>query len=174
VWLLVAVLLALCWSLPTHLPWLKRAALAGALAVGHATAFFVAQVVFHALLVRSAVLGPGDPVLVPAVAGWVMLAGYVGGLTVCAWYLLVASWFGANHNELFAAMRLATHKCFLRLRVAPNGTLTVFPLKVERPPRVRRPGRRLAAGALRDYRVAPQLIEEPVTVRPRGSLGRPA
>jgi hypothetical protein len=168
VWAVVALLLVCCWSLPAHQPLAQRTALAGALAVGHAAAFFAGQGVFHAIVVRPGVLGPGDPVFVPAYVAWVAMCGYVLGLTVCAVYLLVASWFGVNHNELFAAMRLTSHKCFLRLRLASDGTLTVYPLGIEQPPAVRlTPLGRLSRTALRSYRVDPALIEEPVRVSPR-------
>jgi hypothetical protein len=168
VWLVVAFLLASAWSLPSHQPWVKRAPLAAAFALGHATVFFGVQGLFYAALVRPGVLSPGDPVFVPAYVAWVAFGGYVLGLGVSAAYLLGASWFGANHNELFAAMRLGTYKCVLRLALAPDGKLTVYPLGIERPPRVPLTRRgRLRADALRTYRVAPVLIEDPFTVVPR-------
>ena len=47
-------------------------------------------------------------------------------------YLLIAGRFGVNVNELFAGQGIEDAKCFLRMRVAPDGTLTVYPVAVDR------------------------------------------
>jgi hypothetical protein len=49
-----------------------------------------------------------------------------------AGYLLVASLFDVNLNELFAAQGIVDHKSFLRLRIDRDGTLTVYPIAVDR------------------------------------------
>jgi hypothetical protein len=51
---------------------------------------------------------------------------------VVAGYLLVASLFGVNFNELFAAQGIVDHKSFLRLRLDRDGTLTIYPIAVDR------------------------------------------
>ena len=67
-----------------------------------------------------------------------VLVGAGGGLLgswLLARYLVVADRFKCNTNDLFAAQRCRLHKNFIRLHVDPDGALTVYPIKVERPPR---------------------------------------
>jgi hypothetical protein len=47
-------------------------------------------------------------------------------------YLLVASSFDVNVNELFAAQGIIDAKSFLRLHFAPDGSLTIYPIGVDR------------------------------------------
>ena len=47
-------------------------------------------------------------------------------------YLLVASRFTLNVNELFAAQGIEDYKSFLRLHVAADGALTIYPIAVDR------------------------------------------
>jgi hypothetical protein len=67
-----------------------------------------------------------------------LLCGVVGALLgplVVALYLLLADRIGprgVNTDELFSAQGIQDYKCFLRLRIAADGTLTVFPVKVQR------------------------------------------
>jgi hypothetical protein len=69
--------------------------------------------------------------LLAAVVLYLPVAGLVGSQLVAA-YLLVASWFGININELFAGQGIEDHKSFLRLHLAPDGTLTIYPIGVDR------------------------------------------
>ncbi|QSB14305.1 metallophosphoesterase [Natronosporangium hydrolyticum] len=59
------------------------------------------------------------------------LAALVGAQLV-AGYLWLGSWFGINLNELFAAQGIEDNKSFLRLHIAGDGTLTVYPIGVEK------------------------------------------
>lgn len=54
------------------------------------------------------------------------------GSQLVAGYLFVASAFGINLNELFAAQGIEDNKSFLRLHIAGDGTLTVYPIGVDR------------------------------------------
>jgi hypothetical protein len=108
---------------------------------------------------------------------FVLLVGGGGGLLgswLLAGYLVVADRFKCNTNELFAAQRSRLHKNFLRLHLGPDGALTVYPIKVERPPtRWKLRGPRVAGedeppwfepvppDALRA-----ELIEQPVRIEP--------
>jgi hypothetical protein len=47
-------------------------------------------------------------------------------------YLLVASWFDVNVNELFAAQGIIDAKSFLRMHFARDGSLTIYPIGVGR------------------------------------------
>ena len=51
---------------------------------------------------------------------------------VVAVYLLLASRFGINLNEAFAGQSIEDYKGFLRLHIDTEGTLTVYPVKVDR------------------------------------------
>ena len=46
-------------------------------------------------------------------------------------YLLVASFFDVNVNELFAGQGIEDAKSFLRMHIAADGTLTVHPIGVD-------------------------------------------
>ncbi|GGJ95945.1 hypothetical protein GCM10010123_27290 [Pilimelia anulata] len=59
------------------------------------------------------------------------VSGLLGGLTV-AGYLLVAGRFRVNLNELFAGQGIEDAKSFLRLHLGRDGTLTIYPIAVDR------------------------------------------
>ncbi len=64
-----------------------------------------------------------------------VLYGPVAGLVasqLTAAYLLVAAIFGVNLNELFAAQGIEDAKGFLRLHFAADGSLTIYPVAVDR------------------------------------------
>ncbi|MDD7967859.1 metallophosphoesterase family protein [Actinomycetospora lemnae] len=61
------------------------------------------------------------------------VAGLAASLVLALFLLVVGRW--ANRNELFAAQSIEDHKGFLRMRIAPDGTLTIFVLGVDRVPR---------------------------------------
>jgi hypothetical protein len=69
--------------------------------------------------------------LVAAAVGYGPLAGFVATQVASA-YLLVASWFKVNVNELFAGQGIEDSKSFLRMHIAVDGTLTVYPVAVDR------------------------------------------
>jgi hypothetical protein len=69
--------------------------------------------------------------LLAAVVLYLPLAGLVGSQLVAA-YLLVASRFRINVNELFAAQGIDDYKSFLRLHIARDGSLTIYPIGVDR------------------------------------------
>ena len=58
------------------------------------------------------------------------LAGLVASQLAAA-YLLVAGTFGVNLNELFAGQGIEDAKSFLRLHIAADGTLTIYPVAVD-------------------------------------------
>ncbi|MEV2236638.1 metallophosphoesterase [Micromonospora sp. NPDC049891] len=70
----------------------------------------------------------------PAVAAAVVylpVIGLVASQLVAA-YLLLASAFGVNVNELFAGQGIEDAKGFVRMRIDPGGTLTLYPIAVDR------------------------------------------
>ncbi|WP_235925952.1 metallophosphoesterase family protein [Actinokineospora pegani] len=92
-----------------------------------------------------------------------------------ALYLMVASRFGINLNEVMAGQSIEHYKGFLRLRISADGDLTVHPVGLDRVGRRWRadPGGAAHEPWLTPSRpLRPRLIEAPVTV-PRVSA-RPA
>ncbi len=63
---------------------------------------------------------------------FVALAGSVAGGLILGLYLFLADKVSINTSELFAAQRLETFKCFLRIKVASTGDLTVHSIGVDR------------------------------------------
>jgi hypothetical protein len=53
------------------------------------------------------------------------------GSGLVAAYLLVAGAFGVNLNELFSSQGIDDAKCFLRLHIARDGSLTIYPVAVD-------------------------------------------
>ncbi|MFI6267859.1 metallophosphoesterase family protein [Micromonospora zamorensis] len=70
----------------------------------------------------------------PAVAAAVLYGPVIGLVAsqLVAAYLLVAGSFGVNVNELFAGQGIEDSKVFLRMRIDPDGTLTIYPIAVDR------------------------------------------
>ncbi|WP_420813606.1 metallophosphoesterase [Planosporangium thailandense] len=69
--------------------------------------------------------------LIVGVLVYAPLSGLVSSQVVAA-YLLVASAFDVNVNELFAAQGIVDYKSFLRLHLDADGTLTIYPIAVAR------------------------------------------
>jgi hypothetical protein len=69
--------------------------------------------------------------VVAAVVLYLPVAGVVASLLVSA-YLLLAATFKINVNELFAGQGIEDYKSFLRLRFAPDGTLTIYAIGVDK------------------------------------------
>lgn len=63
--------------------------------------------------------------------GTPVVIGFVDA-EVVALYLLVASRFGINLNEVMAGQSIEDHKGFLRMHIAADGVLTIYPVKLER------------------------------------------
>ncbi len=55
----------------------------------------------------------------------------IASAEVVALYLVIASRFGVNVNELFAGQGIQGYKGFLRMHIGRDGTLTVFPIGLD-------------------------------------------
>jgi hypothetical protein len=64
------------------------------------------------------------------VAPYGIVAAFIS-VEVSALYFLVASIFGVNVNELFAGQGIQRYKGFLRMHIAADGTLTIYPIGIE-------------------------------------------
>ncbi len=66
-----------------------------------------------------------------AVVGYAPVIGVVASQLVCV-YLVIAHRFRVNVNELYAGQGIEDAKCFLRLRIARDGTLTIYPVVLDK------------------------------------------
>jgi len=82
-------------------------------------------------------------------------------------YLVIASRFQVNVNELYAGLGIEDHKSFLRMHIDADGSLTIYPVAVDRV------GRRWRADpsappeapwVVTDEPIHPRLAEAPITV----------
>jgi hypothetical protein len=55
----------------------------------------------------------------------------VAAAEVTALYLLIASRFRVNLNELFASQSIQGYKGFLRMHLSPDGSLTIYPIGLD-------------------------------------------
>jgi hypothetical protein len=84
---------------------------------------------YHDVLPHNAV---GDwVVFLIAAVGTPVVVGFVDA-EVVALYLLIASRVGINLNEVMAGQSIEDHKGFLRLRIDRTGTLTIYPVRLDR------------------------------------------
>jgi hypothetical protein len=104
------------------------------------------------------------------VAVLVAAGGWIAGSIVMGLYLLISlNVFGRHSEEAFSALRIEDYKHFLRMHVAGDGTLSIYPIRIERVPRRWR--RRADDDRSTPSRVVPEdpfepaLIEEPVVMR---------
>jgi hypothetical protein len=86
---------------------------------------------------------------------------------VVALYLLIASRFGVNLNELFAGQAIQGYKGFLRMRIGADGSLTIYPVGLDSAGKRWRATPAAAAHApwiepVKPLR--PKLIEPPITL----------
>jgi len=152
----------------THSAWYRR--LAGAThGLAHTAAAWSLLSISRALIDRS---GLTSPLAVEAVNGTFMfMTGGIAGSFLMGLYLLVSlNIFGRHSNEAFSSLRIEDYKNFLRFHIGKDGTLTIYPIGIERVPR-----RWKATGATSPYdpqlepddpaSTPPHLIEPPVAVR---------
>jgi hypothetical protein len=107
---------------------------------------------------------PGPLVVAAVVYGPVI--GFLATQLVSL-YLLVASFFDVNVNELFAGQGIEDAKSFLRMHIAADGTLTVHAIGIDRICRkwVADPDAEEHVSWLRpDEPLVPRLIEDPITI----------
>lgn len=152
----------------THSAWYRRAA--GTLhGLAHAGAAWILLG-----LTRHFIAGTGlqEPLAVEALSGASMFlaGGFVGSFLMGVYLLISLNVFGRHSNEAFSALRIQDYKNFLRLHLAKDGTLTIYPIGIERVPR-----RWKETGSTSPYEpqlepddpsaTLPHLIEPPVVVR---------
>ena len=121
------------------------------------------------------VLPPGDgadwAIFALVAVGTPVLIGLLDA-EVVAGYLLLACRFGINMNEVFAGQSIEDHKGFLRMHIDSAGTLTVYPIRLDRVCRQWRAdpdGVPTAPWLVPAEPLTPELIEPPISI-PHGVL----
>ncbi len=121
-----------------------------------------------ALAVSRALLpywGLGRFTLVAVLVG---AGAWVLGSTIVGLYLYVSlNVFGRHSEEAFSSLRVEDYKHFLRLHVAKDGSLTIYPIGLDRVPRAWRPRQETDASPshmVPEEPLEPSLIEPPIVV----------
>lgn len=87
---------------------------------------------------------------------------------IVAVYLLIASQFGVNVNELHAGLAVDDFKGFLRMRIGSDGALTIYPIGVDRVAHAWRADPEAPTDSpwiVPGERLSSRLIEPPIVVR---------
>jgi hypothetical protein len=98
-------------------------------------------------------------------------SGWLAGSFLMGAYLLISlNVFGRHAEEAFSALKIQDYKSFLRLHIAEDGTLTIYPIKIERTARrFRKPGPdeegKVTSLLTPDGGTAPELIEDPICIK---------
>jgi hypothetical protein len=98
-----------------------------------------------------------------------ILVGGLAGATLVGIYLVLSDFvFGWHTNEVFASQSNVDYRNFLRMRIDPGGTLTIFPIGLRKTPLKwrlsleRKPHEPFYEST--DYVLAPHLIEAPIDI----------
>ena len=150
---------------------LKVLALSAMNAIVHAVA-----VMWLALFFRYLNVGYLDPAAWPRLsfllfaAEMVVFGGLVAGALFGLYLYASSRWWNQNHNDAYSAMRLDSHRNFLRMRIKAD-EVVIYPIGLDRVPK-RREWRVNRAGVGSPPPVyvpisplAPRLIEGPIAVR---------
>ncbi|WP_412540850.1 metallophosphoesterase [Longispora sp. K20-0274] len=87
------------------------------------------------------------------------------GVQIVAAYLLIADRFGVNRNELFSGQGIIDSKSFLRMKFAKDGSLTIYPIGLERSGRAWQPNTGPGPSLLEPAEpLEPHLIEAPIVL----------
>jgi calcineurin-like phosphoesterase family protein len=107
---------------------------------------------------------------------WLLLllveVGIAGGLVGAFLFglnlLVTCAWFNMNHNDAFSAMRLDSHRHFLRMRIKDDGVV-IYVVGLDKMPSredwVGNPGKAGEPAFLPAKPLAPHLVERPIAVR---------
>jgi hypothetical protein len=97
-----------------------------------------------------------------------LLGGPVGSFILGVYLFTSIRVFGRHGNEAFSSLRIQDWKQWLRLRVTPDGTLTLYSIGIDRVPRRWRESTRDGAPTTtaHDVRATPPRLIDKVIVRP--------
>lgn len=143
----------------------NRSGLSIALGVCHAMAHFVPFFAAYcvaatmALHVHPTVVDNGAAFSIFVAIMWAM-SSLFGGFVFGAYLWVALNTFSLQWTNSFSAIRVDDYRCFLRMHVADDGSLTVYPLKIDR---VERAGRQASK---------PMLIEKPLVFAALSTFAR--
>ena len=122
-----------------HKKWSRRLPIGAAHALAHILTFLIVLFVLASHLPGSLSTDFWIVVLTAVLCGLI-------NTTILGAYLLVS----LHWNEAFSSLRIEDYKGFLRLKIDPQGNLTVYPIVIERVPHAE------------DGAVLPRLVEKPI------------
>lgn len=95
--------------------------------------------------------------------------GWIAGPVIMGIYLLISlNMFGRHSNEAFSALAIKHYKNFLRMKIDPNGQLTIYPIGLRRVPEKwkQNPSDKGSCMEPDDPNATkPELIEDPIRLR---------
>ena len=95
--------------------------------------------------------------------GWI-----IGSFNMGLYLTVSMNFFGRHDNEAFSALKIQDYKNFLRLHIDEKGTLTIYPVKIEKTSRKwreRTKGESDNAFIIPLGGSKPELIEEPIVIK---------
>lgn len=102
----------------------------------------------------------------------IFFSGWIVGSVIFGIYLFISQYFFGRHSEeSFSAIKCQDYKNFLKLHIKKDGTLTIYPIKIEIVPRKWR-DRRMEESKENNSLIVPidgtpaELIEAPVILHP--------
>jgi hypothetical protein len=101
----------------------------------------------------------------------IFISGWIVGSTIMGIYLFISQYFFGRHNdEAFSALKIQDYKNFLRLHIAADGELTIYPVKIEKCPKKWRERKDKEKDEIRSFLVpengsGAELIEEPIVLK---------
>ncbi|HRE12361.1 MAG TPA: metallophosphoesterase [Ignavibacteria bacterium] len=150
----------------THSKWYKWL---GGLTHFFMNLFSIAYIGLFATYINNTVFNEGVitgfifiPIIVFAL-GW-----FFGSLNMGIYLTVSMNIFGRHDNEAFSALRIQDYKNFLRLNIDDEGTLTIFPIKIQKAARkwrFRKSGEADNSFIVPEDGSIPELIEEPIVIR---------
>ncbi len=171
-WLLTFIA-AFVFFTDTHVRWFR--VLGGiSHALSHLVGAFALGWIALLITTRWWGLGFGD-ITQMLVSGLITFCGgaVVGSLVLGVYLFLSLRIFGRHANEAFSSLHIEDYKQWLRLRITPDGELTLHALAIDRVPRAWRrekQGEREAC-VPRDARATPPRLLEKLVMKPRAGGG---
>ena len=146
---------------------------AGGIAHCFAHFFCIFYIAWGVVLVSGRFIYPNPILQFLAGGAAIFFAGWIAGSFVMGLYLLISlNVFGRHDEEAFSALRIEDYKNFLRLHISEDGTLTIYPIQVEKVPRKWRTRDESEKTKIHS-RVVPvggsgvELIEDPIRIESR-------
>jgi hypothetical protein len=140
--------------------------------LSHAAVHWVAMfAIGWTAMLAARSLSPGWPLPRFFIAGAIVGAGaWMLGSVLMGLYLLISlNVFGRHSQQAFAALRIEDFKHFLRLHIAADGALTIYPIRIDRVPRGWREQEEASdtspSHLVPKTPIEPALIEPPIVIR---------